>query len=126
MRKLFITVWFMALVLTVPAYAKPAMSMRSMAVEQLYQYGRATYDRSNYPEAAKIFSRILVMDPQHEGALDYAKKLQKKGQNVVIPVRPIVDTVTVATEHDQKPQEISKKTVSPIEVKPNPLLVSHA
>ena len=72
-----------------PCYAQQDTSMRSMAVSQLCQYGQVVYDRGDYPEAAKIFNRILAMDPDNAAAINYAQMLNKKGHVVVVPPRPV-------------------------------------
>ena len=85
-------------------------SMRSMAVNQLYQYAQAIYDRGDYPQAATIFSRILSMDPAHSGARSYAAKLNKQGEQIAIPSMPvavIVEPIIVT------PPKMVKKTVEP-------------
>ncbi|MEI7998172.1 MAG: hypothetical protein WCH62_01520 [Candidatus Omnitrophota bacterium] len=78
------------------SYAQEELTMRSMAADQLYQYGQAIYDRGNYDEAARVFSKVLAMDSRHEGALGYAKELKKKGKTIEIPasIKPIQDAQT--------------------------------
>ncbi len=71
-------------------YALEPVSMRTLAIEQMYIYGEAIFDRGNYPEAAKVFSRILAIMPDYKETIGYAEALNKKGQHVVIPIRPVV------------------------------------
>lgn len=59
--------------------------MKSLAVEQMYEYAQAVYQRGDYAQAAVIFKRILAMHPNHEGAIEFATSLNKKGQHITIP-----------------------------------------
>lgn len=74
--------------------------MKALAVEQLYEYGQALYQRGDYSQAAVIFNRILAMDPSNKGAVDTAKLLNQKGQSITIPLQaeiamPAVDASSV-------------------------------
>jgi hypothetical protein len=85
MKKLFLAV---CVVLSFPvlAQAQSNTTMRSLTVDQLYQYGQATYERGDYTQAAAVFTKILSLSPQHMEAIKYAVDLRKKGQLVIIPV----------------------------------------
>ena len=103
MKKIFSIFISIFLLCPVLSHAQQMATMRTMAVDQLYQYGQAIYDRGEYAEAARVFSRILAMNPDHEGAVSYAKALKKKGTNVVIPARSYL----VATNHQMGPSDFS-------------------
>ncbi len=92
MRKLCL-VLFSSFLCSSLVFAQPSSGVRALAIEQLCQYAQAVYDRGDYPQAAIIFSRILRMDPENQGALDYANQLKRRGQVVFIPVKPVVVAV---------------------------------
>ncbi len=112
---IFLCLFFPQLICPQLSYAQQEMSMRSMAVAQLYEYGQAIYDRGDYSQAAKVFSRILAMDPEHAGALDYAKELKKKGEFVIVPVKPVSSAATpVITKTPQATQQEPTETTDSI------------
>ena len=105
MDKLFLVVMVLLLAFPCFSYAADENSTRSMAAEQLFQYGQAVYDRGDLSQAAQIFSRVLVMVPEHAGAMQYAKILNKKGQSVTMPTRTL--SVELAS-----PQKFVEKSAS--------------
>ncbi len=83
-------------------YAQSNVSMRTIAADQLYQYGQAIFDRGNYSEAAVIVSRVLKLAPQHEGARQIAEKLNKKGARITIPPAPVQPEVKAVVTQVKK------------------------
>ncbi|MBF0489938.1 MAG: hypothetical protein HQL15_04895 [Candidatus Omnitrophica bacterium] len=86
MNKCYLALLSLLLLLPSVSQAQSGPSIRTLAIEQLSQYGKTIYDRGDYSEAAVVFSRILAMDPQNQEAIFYANNLNKKGETVVIPV----------------------------------------
>lgn len=112
-KSIFVLVFLLVFPHIVQAQEKN--SVRSMAVDQLYQYGEAIYDRGDYPQAAQIFTRILAMNPSHAAAIGYAKKLNQKGEHITIPEAPAVPTVvpvapTVPAADVVAPKPVKKHT----------------
>jgi|GEM_PF-4677191 len=83
MRKILIFLTLILLLFPVISFAEKELNYKSLAVEQLYQYGQEIYDRGDYNQASRVFSRILVIQPNHEGALGYVEKLKSKGKDVI-------------------------------------------
>lgn len=106
MKKLFFAV---CIVLLFPAlsHAQQHSTMKTLALDQMYQYGQATYDRGDYKQAAIIFTKILSMNPTHIGAVHYANTLREKGEVVIIPALAAMPEVPKA-----EIQPIMAKTVS--------------
>jgi TolA-binding protein len=84
------------------------ISLRYMAADQMFIYGQAIFDRGDYVEAANVFKRILAILPDHEGAIEYAMELNKKGQHIAIPV--VVKAVKPKAKVVAK-QEIAKPLI---------------
>ncbi len=111
MKKIFpIIVLILLLIPFTVNAAQDQGSMRSLAVTQLYQYAQAVYDRGDYAQAATIFSRILAMDPANSAARSYAKKLNAKGQQIVIPPMP-TNPVIASAPIMVTPKGVVKKIV---------------
>lgn len=113
MKKCFYGVLSVLLLMPVLAFAQTSSSMRSLAVEQMYEYAQAVYQRGDYAQAAVIFRRILAMKPDHEGAVEFATSLNKKGQHIVIPPqkdRSIKDVVVLEEKPAKNYGNIYQKT----------------
>ena len=87
MIKRFLLAATVLLVLPGFSYAQQVVNLRSLAIDQMYLYGETIFQRGDYSEAAKVFTRILEMSPNNKGALGYAKALNKKGEHISIPER---------------------------------------
>jgi hypothetical protein len=57
----------------------PSVSLKEMAITQIFQYAESLYERGNYREASRAFAHILQLDPHYLPALDYAHKLEAAG-----------------------------------------------
>lgn len=116
MNKTLIIVIFFFFIFPLKVGAQQQTSVRSMAVAQLYEYGQAVYDRGDYSQAAKVFSRLLSIDPANSGARNYAHKLNKKGEQVTIPPVPIVVAPVVTKEKVEQsmetPSQMTKSSYS--------------
>ena len=74
MRK-FIFILFV-LMATIPlAHAEIDNSVRDLATQAMFDYGKKLYARHDYREATHVFKRILAYDPHNAGALAYLNKM---------------------------------------------------
>jgi TolA-binding protein len=111
MSKIFLAVLFLFLAPSL-SFPQQPLTTRTLAAEQLFQYGQAVYDRGDYSQAAQIFSRVLVLSPNHPEALGYVKNLKKKGQVVIVPERTGVVYPPSVKEIIPKPQPTRSKKIA--------------
>ena len=105
MKKVLLAVFASLLLIPAFSFAQEQITVRSLAVDQLFEYGRAIYNRGDYPQAGVIFTRILKMDPQNQEALKYVEYLKKKGGGVM-PTNPIPSIQAFAVEKQHNPSDI--------------------
>jgi len=53
---------------------------REERIATLFKKGQALYKREEYRKAMEILHQVLALDPEHKGAQDYLKKIEKKLQ----------------------------------------------
>ena len=107
-NKILLTLVFLSLN-SFNASAQENPTMRSMAAAQLFEYGKALYERADYAQAATIVSKVLSMDPQHTQAISIAKSLNKKGEHITIPQEVV--------------QEVKIKSASKVHIQTKPKMI---
>ena len=119
-KNIFLVIVFLSFSsLNALAYENP--TMRSMAAAQLFEYGKALYERGDYPQAAEIISKVLDMDPTHSKAIKIAKTLNQKGEHITLPKEEMIPVekpkVTVQEAAKSKPAIKKNFAKLPVEVK---------
>ena len=102
MKKLILVSLLFTFTVPFQIYAQEPISMRSMAAQQLFQYGQAVYERGDYSQAAIIFSKVLQFDPDYQEARAYAQKLNKKEEHVTIAPARIKKIIPTSDNDDLK------------------------
>jgi len=83
MKKTLLTSSF-CLILAGAAFAQDGgLSMKSLTINALMQYGQKLYDRGDLNGARDVFNHVLVYDHYQPQALKYIKEIDQPAQNNV-------------------------------------------
>lgn len=74
-KTLLVVVFFVFSVSSLWAMESGRQNMRDLAAAQIYEYARTLYNRKDYVEAGRAFNKILELNSNHSGALNYLRQM---------------------------------------------------
>ena len=74
------------------AQANTENSMRDLATQSMFDYGKKLYDRHDYKEAILVFKRILRYDPQNQGAAAHVHRMDPNAPMIISKPSKITTT----------------------------------